>query len=165
MAQWGRLHTAHNILPDDLHIHAHPFNIFYTFEDTHKCDLNASMLVMCSFLSKCLPCTQVALLSELDGCIVSLIRDENGNHVIQKCVEHIDSALLDHLVHSHVVELCMHPFGCRVIQSILKHCNQSQVSLMLKEIHIQSKHLIKVPFFIFAWVALSSVKTYVLIGS
>ena len=95
---------------------------------------------------------QAVLLSELEGCIVNLIKDENGNHVVQKCVEYIDSSLLDPLVNAlqgQVPDLCMHPFGCRVIQRVLEHCNQTQVTSVLKEIHLQSKQLIKVLTFFF----------------
>ena len=77
---------------------------------------------------------------------MGLIEDENGNHVIQKCVEYMDSSLLDSLVGSlqgQVAELCVHPFGCRVIQRILEHCNQTQVDSVLREVHFQSKRLIK----------------------
>jgi len=36
----------------------------------------------------------------------------------------------------------MHPYGCRVIQRILEHCNVDQVSGILEELHQQTEHLV-----------------------
>ena len=36
----------------------------------------------------------------------------------------------------------MHPYGCRVIQRILEHCNADQVSGILEELHQQTEHLV-----------------------
>ena len=36
----------------------------------------------------------------------------------------------------------MHPYGCRVIQRILEHCNIDQVSGILEELHQQTDHLV-----------------------
>jgi len=61
--------------------------------------------------------TQMAL--ELDGSIMRCVRDQNGNHVIQKCIECIPQERIRFIIsafYGHVVELSMHPYGCRVIQ-------------------------------------------------
>jgi len=41
-----------------------------------------------------------------------------------------------------VLQLAMHPYGCRVIQRILEHCNVDQVSGILEELHQQTEHLV-----------------------
>ena len=56
---------------------------------------------------------------ELDGSIMRCVRDQNGNHVIQKCIECIPQERIRFIIsafYGHVVELSMHPYGCRVIQ-------------------------------------------------
>lgn len=47
------------------------------------------------------------------------VRDQNGNHVIQKCIESIPTEKIGFIItafRSHVAALSMHPYGCRVIQ-------------------------------------------------
>ncbi|KAK8463522.1 hypothetical protein SEVIR_1G374800v4 [Setaria viridis] len=78
--------------------------------------------------------TQMAL--ELDGSIMRCVRDQNGNHVIQKCIECIPQERIRFIIsafYGHVVELSMHPYGCRVM--VLEHCNdESTQSGMMEEI-------------------------------
>lgn len=65
--------------------------------------------------------TQMAL--ELDGSIMRCVRDQNGNHVIQKCIECIPQERIRFIIsafYGHVVELSMHPYGCRVIQVLYR---------------------------------------------
>ena len=47
------------------------------------------------------------------------VRDQNGNHVIQKCIECVPSEEIDFIISSfegQVATLSTHPYGCRVIQ-------------------------------------------------
>ncbi|VAI63148.1 unnamed protein product [Triticum turgidum subsp. durum] len=82
--------------------------------------------------------TQMAL--ELDGntIILKLVRDQNGNHVIQKCIECIPQERIQFIVsafYGQVVELSTHPYGCRVIQRVLEHCDdESTQNAMMEEI-------------------------------
>jgi hypothetical protein len=65
---------------------------------------------------------QTQMASELDGSIMRCVRDQNGNHVIQKCIECIPHERIHFIIsafYGHVVELSMHPYGCRVIQVLL----------------------------------------------
>jgi pumilio RNA-binding family len=83
----------------------------------------------------CLP-TQVLptevkcqIMSELDGQVMRCVRDQNGNHVIQKIIECLPTERILHLLDSFltcVVPLSSHPFGCRVIQRILEHCQDER---------------------------------------
>lgn len=83
------------------------------------------------------------LLMEFHQSVLTCIHDQNGNHVIQKCIEvlstkakqalaakdwaraeffgeQIDFVIDDVL--NNVVSLSCHPYGCRVLQRILEHC-------------------------------------------
>jgi len=95
------------------------------------------------------------LLLEFHHNVLSCIQDQNGNHVIQKCVEvmsakckdahaagdeakaqyfseEIDFIIDDVL--SNVASLSCHPYGCRVLQRILEHCVEPKKSRTLDEI-------------------------------
>lgn len=61
------------------------------------------------------------MVTELDGHIMRCVRDQNGNHVIQKCIECIPEDAIHFVVstfYDQVVTLSTHPYGCRVIQVI-----------------------------------------------
>lgn len=65
---------------------------------------------------------QTEMVDELDGSIMKCVRDQNGNHVIQKCIECVPQDRVQFIVSSffgQVVSLSSHPYGCRVIQ--VKH--------------------------------------------
>lgn len=65
---------------------------------------------------------QTEMVAELDGSIMKCVRDQNGNHVIQKCIECVPQDRVQFIVSSffgQVVSLSSHPYGCRVIQ--VKH--------------------------------------------
>lgn len=62
---------------------------------------------------------QTKMVTELDGNIMRCVRDQNGNHVIQKCIECIPEDAIQFIVstfYDQVVTLSTHPYGCRVIQ-------------------------------------------------
>ena len=67
---------------------------------------------------------QTKMVAELDGHIMRCVRDQNGNHVIQKCIECIPEDAIQFIVstfYDQVVTLSTHPYGCRVIQ-VYKLC-------------------------------------------
>lgn len=94
----------------------------------------------------------IALVQEFEGpSVLRCVHDQNGNHVIQKCIEVICKMAKDcsqqeaDSLHSkiqfiidafkgRVKELSMHPYGCRVVQRILEHCSNSQKSVVLDEL-------------------------------
>lgn len=41
---------------------------------------------------------QAEIINELDGYVLKSIRDQNGNHVIQKCIECVDPPLLNFII-------------------------------------------------------------------
>lgn len=59
------------------------------------------------------------MVTELDGHIMRCVRDQNGNHVIQKCIECVPEDSIQFIIstfYGQVVPLSTHPYGCRVIQ-------------------------------------------------
>jgi pumilio RNA-binding family len=92
------------------------------------------------------------LLSEFHNNVLNLIHDQNGNHVIQKCIEvmcekarhaiepsqasffteQIDFIVDDVL--NNVSSLSCHPYGCRVLQRILEFCQDPKKGMVLDEI-------------------------------
>jgi pumilio RNA-binding family len=95
------------------------------------------------------------LLSEFHHNVLSCIHDQNGNHVMQKCIEVMSArAKKAHMQGDHkeadfllgqidfivddvmnnVRSLSCHPYGCRVLQRILEHCPEPKKSLALDEI-------------------------------
>jgi pumilio RNA-binding family len=95
------------------------------------------------------------LLQEFRSDVINCIHDQNGNHVIQKCIEilncrankadligdthratflreQIDFVLDDVLLKS--TSLACHPYGCRVLQRILEHCTEDRKTAILDEI-------------------------------
>ncbi|KZV49011.1 pumilio 5-like [Dorcoceras hygrometricum] len=62
---------------------------------------------------------KVQLAEELDGHVLKCVCDQHGNHVIRKCIEYIPTENIEFIVSSfrgQVVNLSVHPYGCRVIQ-------------------------------------------------
>ncbi len=49
--------------------------------------------IMCSVFS-----SQAEIMSELEGNIVQCVKDQNGNHVVQQCIECVDPILLNFLI-------------------------------------------------------------------
>lgn len=95
------------------------------------------------------------LLTEFHNNVLSCIHDQNGNHVIQKCIEVMSekakesraegeeakadffSEQIDFIVDDvlgNVASLSCHPYGCRVLQRILEHCIEPKKSRALDEI-------------------------------
>ena len=81
---------------------------------------------------------QDAMLRELHSAVMRCIQDQNGNHVIQKCIEQIrPTSRIEFIVGSfsgQVCKLATHPYGCRVIQRVLEHCPTEFVSPALEEV-------------------------------
>ena len=74
------------------------------------------------------------------------MKDQNGNHVVQKCIETVEASRLQFIIDSfagQVFNLSTHPYGCRVIQRILEHCTAEQTSPVLEELHTHIEALIQ----------------------
>ena len=73
---------------------------------------------------------------ELDGHVMRCVRDQNGNHVIQKCIECVTEGAIQFIVstfYGQIVTLSTHPYGCRVIQR--ESCHEAKTQqIMMEEI-------------------------------
>ncbi|KAF5843130.1 armadillo-type protein [Dunaliella salina] len=89
--------------------------------------------------------TQCSLIAELDGNIMRCVRDQNGNHVVQKIIECVPTERITGLIGNFltcVVPLSTHPFGCRVIQRVLEHCQDAdRKAVVMMEILKEACHL------------------------
>ena len=103
------------------------------------------------------------LLTEFKQNVLVCIQDQNGNHVMQKCIEVISLKAKEAELQSgqagvavtmaksiqfvvddvlaNVESLCCHPYGCRVLQRMLEHCVEYQKMTTLDEIQLCHKTL------------------------
>ena len=69
------------------------------------------------------------MVKELDGNVLKCVKDQNGNHVIQKAIERVPAEHIQFIInafHGQVYSLATHPYGCRVIQRMFEHCTDEQ---------------------------------------
>lgn len=69
--------------------------------------------------------------------VLQCIKDQNGNHVIQRCIERIPAPRNQPVVTpflTNLVSLSSHPYGCRVVQRLLEHATDEQRQPVLDEI-------------------------------
>lgn len=81
--------------------------------------------------------------------IVSLSRDLNGNHVVQKCLQKLkaeDNQFIFDTASSHCNEIATHRHGCCVLQRCLDHGNASQRKQLLFEVAENATNLSLDPF-------------------
>lgn len=65
----------------------------------------------------------------LEPNVVALIKDLNGNHVIQKCLHKLSpehNQFIYDTVSQHCIEVASHKHGCCVYQRCIDHAVQSQ---------------------------------------
>ncbi|KAG9116803.1 hypothetical protein FRC07_007447, partial [Ceratobasidium sp. 392] len=69
--------------------------------------------------------------------VVTLIKNLNGNHVVQKCLNHLipeDKQFIYNAVAAHCVEVVTHRHECCVLQRCINHASDSQHILLVTEI-------------------------------
>jgi pumilio RNA-binding family len=157
----------------------------FEFGSSEQCETLASLLpghtvnlamqmYGCRVIQKALEYVQtprlILLVNEFEGPpVLRCVHDQNGNHVIQKCIEiisrvakassasypsssetkatteYLNSRLLFILqsFHGRIRELSIHPYGCRVIQRILEYCQEEHKLLILTELRSHSRELIQ----------------------
>ncbi|XP_059456798.1 pumilio homolog 4 isoform X2 [Corylus avellana] len=79
---------------------------------------------------------QTQMVAELDCSVMKCVRDQNGNHVIQKCIECVPQDRIQFIISSfygQVVALSTHPYGCRVIQRVLEHCDDANTQQIIMD--------------------------------
>lgn len=83
------------------------------------------------------------MLDRLKTDVMTCVLDQNGNHVIQKCIEVAPDQVgfLIDLFNGKVRTLSAHPYGCRVIQRVLEYCNPAHTEPILSEVLRNASHL------------------------
>ena len=69
--------------------------------------------------------------------VLSLVDDQNGNHVIQKVIEKMPNNEIQFVCDQfkgNMKRLQKHTYGCRVIQRLTEHCYVPQLKVLLQEI-------------------------------
>ncbi|KFA74670.1 hypothetical protein S40288_03234 [Stachybotrys chartarum IBT 40288] len=93
---------------------------------------------------------QVHLIMEaLHNRVVELIKDLNGNHVIQKCLNKLsapDAQFIFDAVGMHCVEVGTHRHGCCVLQRCIDHASGDQKLWLIQRITEHARILIQDPF-------------------
>ncbi|KIW47386.1 uncharacterized protein PV06_00086 [Exophiala oligosperma] len=83
---------------------------------------------------------QATLVKELDGPnqqVLKVVRDQNGNHVIQKAIERIPGEHIQFIVDAfkgQTAKMSTHQYGCRVVQRMLEHCAPQAKRVILDEL-------------------------------
>lgn len=78
---------------------------------------------------------------------VVLIKDLNGNHVIQKCLNRLasqENQFIYDAVSRHCIEVASHRHGCCVLQRCIDHASDSQKGQIIAEITAHAQHLVQV---------------------
>jgi len=98
----------------------------------------------CRVIQKGLECVtvdqQIRLVKDLQSPknVLTCVQNQNGNHVIQKCIERMPVEHIQFVVDAlqgHAEELAQNAFGCRVLQRLIEHCTDAEkVSPLLDEI-------------------------------
>lgn len=77
------------------------------------------------------------VIDSLQEGVVSLIRDLNGNHVIQRCLQRLgpeDSQFVYDAACAHTMEIATHRHGCCVLQRCIDFATPVQKKLLVAEI-------------------------------
>ncbi|MCO5585257.1 hypothetical protein L7F22_039190 [Adiantum nelumboides] len=81
--------------------------------------------------------------------VVPLIKDLNGNHVIQKCLNRLgssDNQFIYDAVATHCIEVATHRHGCCVLQRCIDHASEKQRMQLVQEITYHALTLVQDPF-------------------
>jgi mRNA-binding protein PUF3 len=88
---------------------------------------------------------QAELIKELEQDVMRVVKDQNGNHVIQKILEFVPRQHTGFIIDAfqgQVDQLSKHAFGCRVIQRILDHGSEEDRTRITRELHACARDLI-----------------------
>ncbi|KAI0762565.1 ARM repeat-containing protein [Fomes fomentarius] len=81
--------------------------------------------------------------------VVVLIKDLNGNHVIQKCLNKLapeDNQFIYNAVAANCVEVATHRHGCCVLQRCIDHASEHQRVQLVNEITYNALTLVQDPY-------------------
>nr|CAD1822102.1 unnamed protein product [Ananas comosus var. bracteatus] len=81
---------------------------------------------------------KLKLALELDGHVMECVNDQNGSHVVQKCVECLPHHMIQFIIscfYDKVVPMCIDQYGCHVIKKILEYCDDLKTQqILMREI-------------------------------
>lgn len=89
------------------------------------------------------------IINALSNQVVPLIQDLNGNHVVQKCLNHLkaeDAEFIFDAVGAHCITVGTHRHGCCVLQRCIDHASGFQKVQLVRQITANSFHLVQDPF-------------------
>ncbi|KAF2688636.1 ARM repeat-containing protein [Lentithecium fluviatile CBS 122367] len=89
------------------------------------------------------------IMQALQDQVVDLIQDLNGNHVIQKCLNHLkaeDAQFIFDAVGHHCITVGTHRHGCCVLQRCIDHASGFQKVQLVRQITANAFHLVQDPF-------------------
>ncbi|KAH9836606.1 ARM repeat-containing protein [Rhodofomes roseus] len=90
-----------------------------------------------------------AIIMALSLHVVVLIKDLNGNHVIQKCLNKLapeDNQFIYNAVAANCVEVATHRHGCCVLQRCVDHASDQQRVQLVNEITYNALTLVQDPY-------------------
>jgi hypothetical protein len=90
-----------------------------------------------------------AIIEALSADVVGLIQDLNGNHVIQKCLNHLspaDSDFIFQAVGLNALAVGSHRHGCCVLQRCIDHAHGAQQQRLVSQIIAQAFNLMQDQF-------------------
>eukprot|EP00246_Nothoceros_aenigmaticus_P016368 TRINITY_DN739_c0_g1_i1.p1 TRINITY_DN739_c0_g1~~TRINITY_DN739_c0_g1_i1.p1 ORF type:complete len:401 (-),score=70.00 TRINITY_DN739_c0_g1_i1:932-2134(-) len=89
------------------------------------------------------------VINSLQPGVVTLIKDLNGNHVVQRCLQRLstdDSQFIFDAAATHCVEIATHRHGCCVLQRCVDFASGSQRQRLVSEIAANALVLSQDPF-------------------
>jgi hypothetical protein len=89
------------------------------------------------------------IIKALRNDVVLLIQDLNGNHVIQKCLNHLsstDATFIFDAVGAHCITVGTHRHGCCVLQRCIDHADGLQKGQMVDHVIRNAYALVQDPF-------------------
>eukprot|EP00866_Antonospora_locustae_P002071 jgi/Antlo1/2071/2089 len=89
----------------------------------------------CRVIQKLLEVTSFDIHNEFEGHVIDMVRDQNGNHVIQKCIESFkDIRFILKDFEENACEMAKHKYGCRAIQRLFENCGEDECSVIIGKI-------------------------------
>merc|ERR1712194_611268 len=80
---------------------------------------------------------QLTLARELEGEVLRLVSNQNGNHVVQICIQKMPSHQVNFILEAfvgHANRMARHTYGCRVLQRLIEHCLPEQLEPLVGEL-------------------------------
>lgn len=88
---------------------------------------------------------QAAMVKELEKDVLKTVKDQNGNHVIQKAIDRVPHEHLQAIIKSfrgNIGTLSTNAYGCRVVQRLLEKVPEPQRRFIMAELHAEGPKLI-----------------------